>query len=139
MGDLGRISIALIILLALYRLFSAVRKQRSTPKSAESRRIDDHRYAKLLITELKLYNERNVEIGRRNKDLYSRMQSDIDKSREMYDTRIGARKFAHPDYFHDELVKELADGDESNLGPEYHQSYPADSVSEGFEASPGNE
>ena len=39
------------------------------------------RFARLLVDEIKLYNQAKVAEGRRNKDFYDRLKEDIDKSR----------------------------------------------------------
>ncbi len=74
------------------------------------------RFAKLLVDEIKLYNKAKVEEGRRSKDIYARLKDDIDKSRGAYDKRYGQSAAASADYFHQELIRILCDGDESLLG-----------------------
>lgn len=74
------------------------------------------RFAKLLVDEIKLYNQKKVEEGKKNKDLYTRLKEDIDKSRQTYEKRWGSSPAASANYFHAELVRVLADGDESALG-----------------------
>jgi hypothetical protein len=74
------------------------------------------RFARLLVSEIKLYNEAKVEVGRKNKDLYERLKEDIDRSRQMYDERIGADVRNSSNYFYDELVRILADGNAEVLG-----------------------
>jgi hypothetical protein len=81
--------------------------------------IDAQRFARLLVSEIKLYNEQKVADGREQNDLYDRLREYIDRSREMYDKRVKpevARKF---DYFHHELVTTLAVGDVAKLGSAY--------------------
>ena len=68
------------------------------------------------MSEIKLYNEGKVEQGRKNKDLYERLKEDIDRSRQMYDERIGEDVRKSSNYFYDELVRILADGDAGSLG-----------------------
>ena len=68
------------------------------------------------MSEIKLYNEDDVERGRTNADLYQRLKEDIDRSREMYEKRIPEEIRSAKDYFHDELVRILADGDSDALG-----------------------
>ena len=85
---------------------------------------DARRFARLLVSEIKLYNEQRVTEGRQSNDLYQRLREAIDRSREMYDKRVQppvAEKF---DYFHYELVSSLADGSPERLGP----GYPGSSV-----------
>ena len=87
----------------------------------EERRLhnDARRFARLLISEIKLYNEQKVAEGRTEHDLYDRLREYIDRSREMYDKRVKAEVAARYDYFHGELVNTLAEGDESKLGSNY--------------------
>ncbi len=87
----------------------------------EERRLhnDARRFARLLVSEIKLYNEQKVADGRQAGDLYDRLREAIDRSREMYDKRVQqpvAEKF---DYFHYELVTSLAEGDDVKLGASY--------------------
>jgi hypothetical protein len=87
------------------------------PPTEESKRHDEaRRFARLLVSEIKLYNEAKVEQGRKNKDLYERLKEDIDRSRQMYDERIPDDVRKTSSYFYDELVRILADGDAGSLG-----------------------
>jgi hypothetical protein len=87
----------------------------------EERRLhnDARRFARLLISEIKLYNEQKVAEGRSEHDLYDRLREYIDRSREMYDKRVKAEVAGRYDYFHGELVNTLAEGDVSKLGSNY--------------------
>ncbi|HEY6659735.1 MAG TPA: hypothetical protein VI031_01290, partial [Pyrinomonadaceae bacterium] len=89
--------------------------------SEEERRLhnDARRFARLLISEIKLYNEQKVAEGRYEHDLYDRLREYIDRSRDMYDKRVKAEVAARYDYFHGELVNTLAEGDVSKLGSNY--------------------
>ena len=89
--------------------------------SEEERRLhnDARRFARLLISEIKLYNEQKVAEGRIEHDLYDRLREYIDRSREMYDKRVKAEVASRYDYFHGELVNTLAEGDVSKLGANY--------------------
>jgi hypothetical protein len=80
------------------------------------RQEEARRFARLLVSEIKLYNEDEVERGRAEKDLGARLREDIDRSREMYEKRIPEDVRAGQDYFRDELVRILADGDADALG-----------------------
>jgi hypothetical protein len=87
------------------------------PADDDSKRHDEaRRFARLLVSEIKLYNEPKVDLGRKNKDLYERLKEDIDRSRQMYDERIAEDVRKVSNYFYDELVRILADGDASALG-----------------------
>lgn len=80
---------------------------------------DARRFARLLVSEIKLYNEQKVNEGRTSSDLYERLREAIDRSREMYDKRVQPPVAAKFDYFHYELVNSLAEGDENKLGGSY--------------------
>jgi len=94
--------------------------------SEDERRLhnDARRFARLLVSEIKLYNEQKVKEGREGNDLYERLREAIDRSREMYDKRVQPPVAAKFDYFHYELVSNLAEGDGNKLG----SSYPGSSV-----------
>lgn len=77
---------------------------------------DARRFARLLVSEIKLYNEQKVGDGRRTGDLYDRLKEDIDRSRQMYEKRVTPSVASKFDYFYDELVSTLAEGDSSKLG-----------------------
>ncbi len=87
----------------------------------EERRLhsDARRFARLLVSEIKLYNEQKVAEGRSEGDLYQRLREYIDRSREMYDKRVKPEVAQRYDYFHNELVSTLAEGDEGKLGAAY--------------------
>lgn len=80
---------------------------------------DARKFARLLVSEIKLYNEQKVKEGRQVGDLYSRLREAVDRSREMYNKRVSPPVAARYDYFHDELVSTLAEGEETKLGKEY--------------------
>ncbi len=77
------------------------------------------RFARLLVSEIKLYNEERVREGRENRDLYVRLKRDIDRSREMYEKRISSSVTRKVDYFHDELVRILGENTPEKLGSDY--------------------
>jgi hypothetical protein len=80
---------------------------------------DARRFARLLVSEIKLYNEQKVNEGRSQGNIYERLREDIDRSRQMYDKRVAPPVAARHDYFHQELVNTLAEGDPSKLGNSY--------------------
>jgi hypothetical protein len=87
----------------------------------EERRLhnDARRFARLLVSEIKLYNEKKVKEGRNQSDIYDRLRDDIERSREMYAKRVAPPVAARHDYFHQELVNTLAEGDSAKLGSGY--------------------
>lgn len=81
------------------------------------RALDDaRRLARLLISEIKLYNEKKVDEGRAAGDLYERLKDDIERSRQVYDERTPEHIRRENDFFRDELVRILADGRAESLG-----------------------
>lgn len=88
------------------------------PRSPEEERKHEEarRFARLLVSEIRLYNEQVVQEGKANRDIYARLKEDIDRSREMYEQRIPPEVRAVSDYFYEELVRTLADGDPDALG-----------------------
>jgi hypothetical protein len=84
--------------------------------SDEAMHEEARRLARLLVSEIKLYNEEQVEEGRRKRDVYERLREDIDRSRQMYEERVEPRILKTTDYFYQELVRILAAGDARALG-----------------------
>jgi hypothetical protein len=79
------------------------------------------RFARLLVDEIKLYNQAKVAEGRRNKDLYDRLKEDIDKSRGTFQKRYGNTAAASADYFQSELLRSLAEDDVSIMGSNFRR------------------
>ncbi|MGE3467296.1 MAG: hypothetical protein AB7J13_10220, partial [Pyrinomonadaceae bacterium] len=94
------------------------------PEEERRSHNDARRFARLLVSEIKLYNEKKVTEGREARDLYERLREAIDRSREMYDKRVQPPVASKFDYFHFELVNSLAEGDDARLG----SGYPGSSV-----------
>src|SRR5271169_4107335 len=91
-----------------------------SPEDADVHR-KAQRFARLLVDEIKLYNQAKVAEGRRNKDLYDRLKEDIDKSRGTFQKRYGNTAAASGDYFHHELLRSLAEDDISIMGSNFHR------------------
>src|SRR2546426_1774785 len=89
--------------------------------SEEEKKIhkDARRFARLLVSEIELYNKAKVAEGRKNHDLYRRLKTDIERSRQTYEKRFGKTVAKQVDYFHQELVKTLAGNDPAFLGSDY--------------------
>jgi hypothetical protein len=89
----------------------------SAPSGAEGEvHKKARRFAKLLVDEIKLYNQGKVSEGRQHRDLYDRLREDIEKSRASYEKRYGSTSAKDGDYFNQELVRILADNDPALLG-----------------------
>jgi hypothetical protein len=74
------------------------------------------RFARLLVSEIKLYNDAAVRAGRQQRDLLQRLGPEIDRARRLYEERVPASLGSRQAYFHQELVQTLADGDPALLG-----------------------
>ena len=79
------------------------------------------RFARLLVDEIKLYNQAKVAEGRKNKDLYDRLKDDIDKSRATFKKRYGNTAAASVDYLQAELVRSLAEDDITAMGANFRR------------------
>ncbi len=79
------------------------------------------RFAKLLVEEIKLYNQPKVAEGRQKRDLYDRLKEDIEKSRASYEKRYGDGPAASAGYFNQELIRILADNDATLMGASFPQ------------------
>jgi hypothetical protein len=91
-----------------------------SPEDADVHR-KAQRFARLLVDEIKLYNQAKVAEGRRNKDLYDRLKEDIDKSRGTFQKRYGNTAAASGEYFYHELLRSLAEDDISIMGSNFHR------------------
>jgi hypothetical protein len=90
----------------------------SVPISDKDQRSHDEarRLARLLVSEILLYNQDEVEKGRQHRDICDRLRDDIDRSRQLYEERVDPVIRDSADYFYQELVRQLAAGDARALG-----------------------
>ncbi|MBI1739459.1 MAG: hypothetical protein HY233_00125 [Acidobacteriales bacterium] len=89
-----------------------------SPEEQETHR-KAQRFARLLVDEVKLYNQAKVSEGRKNRDLYDRLKEAIEKSRSTYQKRYGNTVAASGNYFQHELVRSLAEDDVSIMGANF--------------------
>ena len=121
---LGRHASAYVAYLTAVRTAQAMRLMSGAdvPAVEEERETEQdeaqgaRRYARLLVSEIKLYNEGQVRMGRERRDLMTRLKPEIDRARRLYDERVAASIHSRDVYFQQELVQTLADGDQSLLG-----------------------
>jgi hypothetical protein len=100
------------------RLLTAPATDQSTerdlkPRDARDEEVAARRYARLLLSEIKLYHEADVIAGQRNRDLFARLGGEIARARALYEERMPQPLNAG--YFREELVRTLADGDDTLL------------------------
>ena len=74
------------------------------------------RLARLLVSEIKLYHEVDVWEGRRKGNVCGELQDEIDRSRQLFEERVDEEIRSNHDYFYEELVRQLADGNAEVLG-----------------------
>jgi hypothetical protein len=79
------------------------------------------RFARLLVDEIKLYNQAKIAEGRKNNDLYDRLKDAIEKSRATYHKRYGNTVAASANYFQHEIIRSLAEDDLSIMGANFRQ------------------
>jgi hypothetical protein len=72
-------------------------------------------YARLLVAEINLYHGAAVVAGRRERDLATRLDGEITRARVLYERRVPEHLREHKDYFQNELVRSLANGDPALL------------------------
>ncbi|HSK08730.1 MAG TPA: hypothetical protein VK911_04080 [Vicinamibacterales bacterium] len=95
-----------------------VRRSTATDSTSDRLREEEsaRRYARLLLSEVKLYNESAVEEGCARRDLLARLGPEIDRARRLYEEKIPALAQDRSGWFDEELVRTLAGGDASMLG-----------------------
>jgi hypothetical protein len=106
--------------LTAFKVARSLTAEASTPDAPSTATDEDEeaaarRYARLLVSEIKLYHEDSVAAGRRDRDLGIRLGGEISRARALYEQRIPLQVRQRASYFEDELVRTLADGDQSLL------------------------
>jgi hypothetical protein len=94
---------------------------RASLEAEDPERKKARKLARLIVSEIKLYNEKLVAEGLAAGDLYARLKDPIDQSVLLFQRRVPEAVRVEFDYMHDELVRQLAGGDASKLGPDYSQ------------------
>jgi hypothetical protein len=75
-----------------------------------------NRVAKVAMQDIQLLRPEEVRQGRAQKDLCTRLRTEMDKARKEYDRRFKTIQDHPVDYFHDWMVEILAEGDPEALG-----------------------
>jgi hypothetical protein len=94
---------------------AAMDSRAATEEASVEEDASARRYARLLVSEIKLYHEAAVVDGRRDRDLATRLGGEIARARVLYEQRVPPQVRKRADYFHDELVRTLANGDATLL------------------------
>ena len=111
----------IIIVLAVVAFILIIRRAISARTTPTSNSTEAQRFARLLISEIKLYAEQKLETARTEGNIYRELKPEIDRARKMYEKRFAFREGIARDYFHEEIVSSLAGGDPTRLGPGYDE------------------
>lgn len=76
------------------------------PESVEVLILEAKRIARLIISEIKLYNQDKIERAESKRDVLDMLKEDLLRGKEHYNSRIAAKLPLGPDYFN-ETVKEI--------------------------------
>jgi hypothetical protein len=82
----------------------------------DPRREEARRYARLVATDIRLYNEEAVVVGRRQRDLAGRLREHLHRGRESFARRFPDLGADGAKLLEDAYVHVLAGGDASLLG-----------------------
>lgn len=85
-------------------------------EQADPRHAAARKFARLAVSEIKLYQEVEVVEGRAADDLWTRLRQDIDMCIATYERRVPEEVRAQFDHLYDELVRQLAEGDPAKMG-----------------------
>jgi hypothetical protein len=77
------------------------------------------RYARVKVAEMQLYAADRVTAGRAARHIYAALRAQIDAARSGFKEEFLTSSQGVPDYLHEELVRVLAQDDETLLGPDY--------------------
>jgi hypothetical protein len=102
--------------LTAVRIAQALGAGNNRPAASEEDDGSARRYARLLVSEIKLYNEAAVRTGRERRDLLERLRPEIDRARRLYEARVPVSIGHRSTLFQQELVQTLAEGDPNLLG-----------------------
>lgn len=91
----------------------------SLPDAERDSHRKAHRFARVAVQDLLSYHRDKIEQGRTNKNLFTLLKEDIEKTRENYQKRFGQTPARTFDYLHYEMVSKLAGNDVSVLGDQY--------------------
>ena len=105
---------ALLVLIAIFYFLSKNKGDLAGLEDSIGLENDARRFARLLVSEIKLYNEDKVQRGLQNNNLAESLRDEIVEARSRYNKRIAGDDMQS--YFDDALVEILADGDATKLG-----------------------
>ncbi|MBI4875325.1 MAG: hypothetical protein HY822_11895 [Acidobacteria bacterium] len=89
------------------------------PQAEQELHLRAQRFARVQVAEMRLYHSAAVRFGRARQTLYEGLKEQIDGARSAYQRQFVAGCPSMTDYLHQELVRTLANGDQTALGPAY--------------------
>jgi hypothetical protein len=98
---------------------AAVSPEQAALEASDPAHKAARKFARLVVSEIKLYDPELVKQGVAAGNLYGKLQDQIDQAIVLYDKRVPEEVRTKFDYLHDELVRQLAGGDASKIGPAY--------------------
>jgi len=102
--------------LTAVRIAQALGAGNNRPATSDEDDGSARRYARLLVSEIKLYNEAAVRTGRERRDLLERLRPEIERARRLYEERVPVSLGHRANVFQQELVQTLAEGNPDLLG-----------------------
>lgn len=78
----------------------------AAPEASEALVNEAKRIARLVISEIKLYNQDKIARAKTRREVLDLLKNDLIKGKQHYNSRIGSKLPAGPDYFM-ETVKEI--------------------------------
>lgn len=91
----------------------------SLPEAERDSHKKAHRFARVAVQDLLSYHKNKIAEGRNNRNLYTVLREDIEKTRENYQKKFGQTAAGSFDYLHYEMIAKLAGNDPAVLGDQY--------------------
>ena len=104
---------ALLVLIAIFYFLSKNKGDLAGLEDSIGLENDARRFARLLVSEIKLYNEDKVQRGLRDNNVADSLRDEIAEARSKYKKRMAGDDMQS--YFNDALVEILANGDAGKL------------------------
>lgn len=77
-------------------------------------------FARILVTEIKLYHHDKLQKGLENNKLYQSLRDEIDEAAKMYRQLVPTNEYFK--HFNAAVINILADGDKHKLGTEFNKT-----------------
>ncbi|MBI3678861.1 MAG: hypothetical protein HY235_00395 [Acidobacteria bacterium] len=105
--------------LELVATLAATSVPKPSPAPEDALRLQARRFARVRAAEMRLYDSPAVLEGRKHRNLYIILRAKIDSGRQEFRNLYLRNCPSMADYFHEELVRTLANGDAEAMGAEY--------------------